>query len=461
MRAAGAAAARHRDLRALPARAAPRKPPPRHGRCNARAAGNAARTRHAACAPAATRPTRRWWITARPGCAGTLGDPPGWLSGFAGYWRARLSPTRAVALLHQLATVLADGSNAPAAVLAAARTPGPDRPAASALARALEAFFTSSRLMLPAGTAAQAAEARRSRRIAETPAAFRAAAAAFDDARLQARDRARRAGTRPRADRTLEINLSAVRDLARYLTESRSAVTGWSWSPAVTSKRSWPPSSAPPAGPASCSPCTCSSAGPAHPDHPGRPGTRPAAQLQHRLPPQAAVSRRAAPAPAPVDRRHRRTCARTKPAPPACPSLCAPCLRRRTAAAAQVADIDMSRATIPGSAAQPPVPLDPATSAALRRCLDHHDRHHRGGNPAPAGQPEKQDHRRAGLGQLPRKAALPGRHDPDPAAGHRLAHLVTTLKPGSSSLRPSACAAAPSCATSPTPWTGPQPLANL
>jgi hypothetical protein len=159
--------------------------------------------------------------------AGTLGDPPGWLSGFAGYLAARLSPTRAVALLHQLPAVLASGSNAPAAVLAAARTPGPDRPAASALARALEAFFTSSRLMLPAGTAAQAAQARRSRRIAETPAAFRAAAAAFDDAQLQARDRARRAGTRPRADRTLEINLTAVRDLARYLTESRPAVTGW------------------------------------------------------------------------------------------------------------------------------------------------------------------------------------------------------------------------------------------
>ena len=80
---------------------------------------------------------------------------------------------------------------------------------------------------MPADTAAQAAAARRSRRVAETPAAFRAAAASFSDAQLHERDRARRAGTRPRSDRTLEINLTAIRDLARYLAASRPAVTGW------------------------------------------------------------------------------------------------------------------------------------------------------------------------------------------------------------------------------------------
>ena len=101
--------------------------------------------------------------------AQNLDHPPGWLDGFAGDLAVRLSPGRAVTLLHQLAGVLADSSNAPAAVLAAAGQPQPGRPAGGALTRALEAFFTSARLALPADTAAQAAAARRSRRVDETP----------------------------------------------------------------------------------------------------------------------------------------------------------------------------------------------------------------------------------------------------------------------------------------------------
>ncbi len=90
--------------------------------------------------------------------AQNLDHPPGWLDGFAGYLEVRLSPGRAVTLLHQLAGVLASSSsNAPAAVLAAAGQPRPGRPAGGALTRALEAFFTSARLALPADTAAQAA----------------------------------------------------------------------------------------------------------------------------------------------------------------------------------------------------------------------------------------------------------------------------------------------------------------
>ena len=130
--------------------------------------------------------------------AQNLDHPPGWLDGFAGYLAVRLSPARAVTLLHQLASVLASSSsNAPAAVLAAAGQPQPGRPAGGALTRALEAFFTSTRLAWPADTAAQAAAARRSRRVDETPQTFRAAAASFSDAQLRDRDRARRAGTRP------------------------------------------------------------------------------------------------------------------------------------------------------------------------------------------------------------------------------------------------------------------------
>jgi hypothetical protein len=170
------------------------------------------------CGPHQARGLRARCYQADPAMAGScaariardLDHPPGWPGDFAGYLAARLSPGRAVALLHQLAAVLAGQAAPPAA-----------------LARALEALLTSARLTLPADTAAQAAAARRSRRVAETPAAFRAAAASFSDAQLHERDRARRAGTRPRSDRTLEINLTAIRDLARYLAASRPAVTGW------------------------------------------------------------------------------------------------------------------------------------------------------------------------------------------------------------------------------------------
>src|SRR5260370_29133462 len=151
--------------------------------------------------------------------------PPDWLAAFAGYLAARLSPGRGVGLRHQLPGIRGGGNGSPAGVLAAARPAGP--PARAALAGALDAFFTAARLTLPSAPAGQAAAIRRARRVAEVPAAFRGAAAAFDVSQLEARDRARRAGTRPRSDRTLEINLAAVRDLARFLTTHRARVTGW------------------------------------------------------------------------------------------------------------------------------------------------------------------------------------------------------------------------------------------
>ena len=95
--------------------------------------------------------------------AQNLDHPPEWLSGFAGYLAVRLSPARAVTLLHQLAAILTAGAASPAAVLAAARRPPSGHPGTGALARALEAFFTSARLTLPADTTAQAAAARQGR----------------------------------------------------------------------------------------------------------------------------------------------------------------------------------------------------------------------------------------------------------------------------------------------------------
>ncbi|MFE0511359.1 tyrosine-type recombinase/integrase, partial [Streptomyces sp. NPDC058964] len=61
----------------------------------------------------------------------------------------------------------------------------------------------------------------RTRRIDADPGPHCPAVAAFDAPRMRAQDRARRAGTRPRSDHTLETALSILRDLARFLTEHR------------------------------------------------------------------------------------------------------------------------------------------------------------------------------------------------------------------------------------------------
>lgn len=153
-------------------------------------------------------------------------DPePQWWTGFGGFLAERAEATRAVAMLHRLATTLARIPDAgPTAVLEAVRKPGP---AVGELARALETYFVESGLALALDTTAQAAADRRARRIAEVPARFHSLAAAFDTHQLQSRERARRAGTKPRSDRTLEINLATVRDLARYLSAHRPEVTDW------------------------------------------------------------------------------------------------------------------------------------------------------------------------------------------------------------------------------------------
>lgn len=156
--------------------------------------------------------------------AGQMAPAPDWFTGFGVFLAQRAAPTRAVSLLHQLADLLADTSHTPTAVVQAAQQPAP---AVGALARALEAYFVASRLALPLDTSEQGAALRRSRRIAETPPAFRSLAAAFDTHQLDSRQRARRAGTKPRSDRTLEVNLTAVRDLARFLTTHRPEIVEW------------------------------------------------------------------------------------------------------------------------------------------------------------------------------------------------------------------------------------------
>lgn len=359
--------------------------------------------------------------------AQNLDHPPEWLGGFAGYLAVRLSPGRAVALLHQLGGILTSGSHAPAAVLAAARRPQSGRPATGALARALEAFFTSARLTLPASAAAQAAAARRGRRVAETPEAFRAAAASFSDAQLHDRDRARRAGTRPRADRTLEINLTAVRDLARYLTASRPTVTGWQLA-AAGDVEAFLATIASPANRARhlhalrvffrwarshriilADPARGLRASSNIPFH-GRllPATE-QRQLLRRWTAGAETLHPHEPAAGLLGLLHGASAGE---------------LRQLRAT-----DIDLARATIRLGRRPHPVPLDPATAAALRRCLDHHDRHHRGGNPhLLVSQKSKTVAGPVSVNYL-EKLLAPAGVTPLLLRVTRLAHLVTTLDP--------------------------------
>ncbi|MGW2090338.1 hypothetical protein [Streptomyces sp. NPDC001880] len=88
-------------------------------------------------------------------------------------------------------------------------------------ARALEDFFTLRGLSLPTDQAERLAAGRRKRRVDAVPETLRPAVLAFDGSRMRAQDRARRAGTRPRSDHTLETALAILRDLALFLVEHR------------------------------------------------------------------------------------------------------------------------------------------------------------------------------------------------------------------------------------------------
>jgi site-specific recombinase XerD len=89
------------------------------------------------------------------------------------------------------------------------------------LARALEDYFTEQGLALPTDQAERLAAGRRQRRIDAVPVPLRPAAARFCEHLLAARQRARRAGTRPRTDHTVETALATVRDVAGFLAAQR------------------------------------------------------------------------------------------------------------------------------------------------------------------------------------------------------------------------------------------------
>jgi site-specific recombinase XerD len=153
--------------------------------------------------------------------AARLGDPPGWFGDFAGCAAAGFASSRAAGLIGQLGRLLEDGgSQHPQALLDRSRLPGRGR-SPGTLARTLETFFVTRGLALPTDHPERLAAGRRQRRIDAVPGPLRPAVAAFAAACLTARERARRAGTRPRADSTIEDRLSAVRDLAVFLAAER------------------------------------------------------------------------------------------------------------------------------------------------------------------------------------------------------------------------------------------------
>lgn len=163
---------------------------------------------------------RRPFATAA-GLASRLDNPPAWLTGFAAFAAAGFAPSRAAGLVGQLGRLLEDGqARHPQALLERARQLGRGS-SPGTLARTLEAFFVTRGMAVPTDQAERLAAARRQRRVDAVPGHLRPAAAAFTAACLNARERARRAGTRPRADATIEDRLAAVRDLAIFLTARR------------------------------------------------------------------------------------------------------------------------------------------------------------------------------------------------------------------------------------------------
>jgi site-specific recombinase XerD len=150
--------------------------------------------------------------------AARLENPPGWLGEFTANV-ASYAPARAVAMITGLGRLLAGGgSHHPQALLERSRQPGRWPPA---LAPVLEDFFTARGLAMPSGQAAELAARRRQRYADAVPSLLRPATAAFTRACLQARERARRAGTRPRSDATIERRLAIVRDMAVFLATGR------------------------------------------------------------------------------------------------------------------------------------------------------------------------------------------------------------------------------------------------
>ncbi|MFB7600042.1 integrase [Streptomyces sp. NPDC056160] len=142
-----------------------------------------------------------------------------WLGDYAGHLAERHCVSRACIMISTLGRLLNDEQpNHPQALLDRARRPGRSM---GSLARALEGFFTQRGLALPTDQAQRLAAGRRRRRIDAIPLPLRPPVQAFAESMLRARERALKAGALPLTDSTIEAALAIVRDLARFLADTR------------------------------------------------------------------------------------------------------------------------------------------------------------------------------------------------------------------------------------------------
>jgi len=170
------------------------------------------------CSPCWQRHPDRPFIRAH-GIKTRLVDSPAWFDEFIGYLAVRHCPARACVFISALGRLLEDAEpNHPQALLERARRPGRSM---GTLARSLEDFFTGRRLALRTDQEDRLAAGRRQRRVDAAPAELRPAIAAFTESMLRCRERARRAGTRPRSDHTVETAVAIIRDMARFLAAER------------------------------------------------------------------------------------------------------------------------------------------------------------------------------------------------------------------------------------------------
>lgn len=162
-------------------------------------------------------PTRP--VTQAENLMASLDGKPEWLARFTEFATGRHCVARACLMVSAIGRLVADGGPGhPQAILERSRLPGRS---AGALARTLEEFLVGEHLAFGLDQPARLAHGRRQRRVEATPVTLRPAVQAFADHLVSSRERARRAGTRPRADTTIEHTLSIVRDLARFLTGDR------------------------------------------------------------------------------------------------------------------------------------------------------------------------------------------------------------------------------------------------
>lgn len=167
-------------------------------------------------------PTRA--ITQAHNLMTALDGAPDWLGRFAEFASERHCIARACLMVSAVGRLVVDGeSTHPQAILERSRRPGRS---AGALARTLEEFLVGERLAFGLDQDARLALGRRRRRVEATPEPLRAAVAAFADHLVRSRERASRAGTRPRADNTIEQTLGLVRDLGLFVVAER-AKSDW------------------------------------------------------------------------------------------------------------------------------------------------------------------------------------------------------------------------------------------